>query len=578
MQVVKCFELDFPYLLKGRFIAHADEDVAIRLRVAILCIYDFPRGARNIREYFNKWLQVTRLKPVIPEIISELLQEHAFSAINKYFDRDPPFQLEEVMLSGSISEGTLKLNFKVETVSDWDFMLVLENILVTEAEQKKGNLRVKENTPFVNLYLTDPDLLKTWSEFLDISIKPKYERTKLSSRKLKERFRENYITDVPFAAPLNDEDVKLVGEGPSIEVCSKTPSNEKVKDVKSFLKNFPKNEFDFVLAIKCNGWPLCAQEWIFRPRCWPSQDLVQKIVKEGFHIVCKSSPEGDFRLSYSNAETLLIGNLTDFQFKTYRAFKSFVSHYKKNWSDNAKRAVYSYHLKTIVLWYCEKSDPIDWTEERVVDHLLSLIDDLIFAIKEKKLPMYFMPKYNLLERLEDTTEAVEQMTALRLNLNLITKGIISEEPNFLDALNYVWNFYSDEALQTISAMADTQWKPGYFRDVLSKAVEIVDKFWKSARGKIPDREDIQGHERAEKLIPPFEKALENLCKGYNLQNILPESLQVFFDEMNTSIAEINNLIKDGEGWHEFLFTLYNRRRNLRKHTFFSRESITNNRN
>ena len=567
-------------MLKGNYTAQADEDEAIRLRVAIFFIYDFPRGSRRPYDFYNKLIQASRVRePVSCDIISQAMHDICFLTINNYFDNEPPFQLEDVALSGSFSEGTFKMNFKEEKYSDMDFMLVLKNIQVTEADQKKGNLSVKENTPFVNLYLTDPDLLKTWSEFFEIS--DEHKRAKLSPQKLKERFRENYITNVPFAAPLNDEDVEFVGDGPSVAVVSNTPCNEKVKDVKSYLKNFPSAEIDFVLAIQCSGWPLCAQEWIFRPRCWPSQDLVQTIVKEGFHIVCKSSLEGDFRLSYSNAETLLIGNLTDFQFKTYRAFKSFVSHYKKNWSPNAKKAVCSYNLKTIVLCYCERSDPIDWTEDRIVDHLLSLIDDLILALNEKNLPMYFMPKYNLMERLEDTSEAVEQMTALRLNLNLITKGINSEEPNIPDALNYVWKVLSDESFQPFfSGLADTNLEPGYFRDMLNKSLKILDKFWKMATGKIPDREDINGEKLFEKKgIPRLEKALKILCKGHEFQSILQEiGLQTIFDEVNTLIAEMNNFIKDGEGWHEFLFTLYNRRRNLRKHTVSSRESTTNNRN
>ena len=41
--------------------------------------------------------------------------------------------------------------------------------------------------------------------------------------------------------------------------------------------------------------------------------IVDKVIKDGFHIVCKSSVEGTFRLSFSNAETLLVGNLADLQ-------------------------------------------------------------------------------------------------------------------------------------------------------------------------------------------------------------------------------------------------------------------------
>ena len=39
---------------------------------------------------------------------------------------------------------------------------------------------------------------------------------------------------------------------------------------------------DFVPALKSPGWPKVAQEWTARERKWPSQDVVDKIVQEGF--------------------------------------------------------------------------------------------------------------------------------------------------------------------------------------------------------------------------------------------------------------------------------------------------------
>jgi hypothetical protein len=149
--------------------------------------------------------------------------------------------------------------------------------------------------------------------------------------------------------------LKKIDEGPSLAVCCEPPDNWEEWSVSKH-GCLPVKEFDFVLAIKCNGWPLSAQEWLSRPRCWPNQDIVQKIIKDGFQVVLKSSSEGNFRLSYSNAEVLLIENLSDLQHKTYRAFKSFVSHYKNELALNGKKLIRSYYLKTIVLWYCEKSN------------------------------------------------------------------------------------------------------------------------------------------------------------------------------------------------------------------------------
>ena len=399
--------------------AEVDVSDGINLKLAVLNIPKFPRGNRLLSSYVKYLTENLHLEGHVQyESIAKFSIENIVaSIINICNYSEPLIQLDDIVPSGSTTEGTHLFSLDNETSSDMDFMFVLKHIKITEEDQKKGNLVVKENTPFVSLYLTDEDLIKTCADCLETSSDASTERrAKLSAKKLKMQFRENHHVSEIFM-PSSEDGAHVVDEGPSVALSAKLSF--------PMWKHFPVRNFDFVLAIQCSGWPLCAQEWLFRPRCWPSQDLVQTILKEGFHIVCKSSPEGDFRLSYSNAETLLIANLSDLQFKTYRAFKSFVSHYKKNWSLNAKKAVCSYHLKTIVLWYCEKSDLIDWTEDRIVDHLLSLIDDLILALSEKNLPMYFMPKYNLMKLFEDTTEVVKQMTELRLNINLITKAIIT---------------------------------------------------------------------------------------------------------------------------------------------------------
>ena len=391
--------------------AQADANLAINLQEAILNVKKFPPFISE--DYDAEGY-------LLPQGLAKRFIKKPFllSMINDY-GCEPLFHLDDILFSGSITEGTFLISSDKKASSDIDLMLVLKHIKITEVDQKKGNLVVKENTPFVNFCLTNEDLIKNFADCLETSSDAIWERAKLSSKKLQMRF----IEKCPLSSILtvkNQDGVQVFDEGPSIPLFAK---------LRIPMFNHIPVHFDFVLAIKCNGWPLCAQEWIFRPRCWPSPKLVRTIVKEGFHIVCKSSPEGDFRLSYSTAETLLIGNLSNLQFKTYRAFKSFVSHYKKNMSPNAKKTVCSYHLKTIFLWYCEKSDPIDWTKDRIAGHLLSLIDDLILALHEKNLPMYFMPKYNLMEQFEVTTEALKQMTELRFNINLITEAIITEERN-----------------------------------------------------------------------------------------------------------------------------------------------------
>ncbi len=508
--------LDYLFFPSGQVMAQADTNVVTKLQKAILNIFSYPRGWGSFSELNQTFFHLFPSKEgkEFLKTHSNLLDEHMFKSANIYFDSEAPFQLEDIVISGSCSEGIQKINLQTNSMSDIDFMLTLKNIKVTEEDQKIGNLTVKEDTPFVNLLLTDEDLVEMWTDFLETSSNTTHERSiKLSSMKLKERFRKKYISNGPIFLPLAKEDVENISEGPSLAVCSYVPGNEGADNqYQAQFLPFAVDEMDLVLAIKCDGWPLCAQEWLSRSRCWPSQDVVQKIIEGGFHIVCKSSCEGDFRLSYSNAEKLLIKNLNDLQHKTYRAFKSFVNHYKNEWSSTVKKIICSYHLKTIFLWYCEKSDPRDWTEERVVDHLLSLIDDLTFALRERNLPMYFMPKYNLMEQIEDSgTEVVEKIASVRFNVDLITEGIISEEPNTEDWVNFLFRFLLPECIQLFQKCFEKgSFDPNDLLQFHQYIMAECDKFWINATGSIPTRNDVQGERAANILLESFTKFYESV--------------------------------------------------------------------
>ena len=500
--------------------AQVDANVAASLRNAILNICRHPRGCRCWSDIFGKY--------VIPRVqenegkefyktTGDALDEHIFKCANNYFDHEAPFQLEDIIMSGSFSEGMLTMDFKNETMSDIDFMLILKNIEVTEDDQKKGNLVVKENSPFVKLYLTDKDLISTWADYLETSPCAGVEEgPKLSSMKLKERFRKNYVSYGPLLTPLNKEVVAKVDEGPSVEVCSRLPGNESTR-IKSGVMHFPVGYMDFVLAIKCDGWPLCAQEWLCRPRRWPNQEIIKTIIDGGFYIVCKSSSEdGDFRLSYSYAEMVLIANLSELQHKTYRALKSFIKHYKNELSLDDEKVICSYHLKTIMLWYCEKSEPEDWTNDSVVRHLLSLVDDLIFALKEKKLPMYFMPKYNLMKQETDSTQIVQQMTELRFNLKLITEAIIAQEPTILDIIRFLFKTNLPEwGKLFVRGVAKGNFDAKDFLECIREKMKDCNQFWVDATGRLPSRDDVQGERTAHIILKSGLKSLKTLCVDLN---------------------------------------------------------------
>ena len=173
---------------------------------------------------------------------------------------------------------------------------------------------------------------------------------------------------------------------------------------------------DIVLSIFCEGWSSCAREWITRDRLWPNIKLVNEIAQSGFHIVPKTSSQGDFWLSFSIAESTLVKSLTHLQHRAIRAFKAVVKYHQRNWSPDLSEILSSYHLKTIAFWHFEKSSQQSWTEETVVHHLLTLFEELAEALRIRDIPMYFMPKVNLLQdvtsnALLDIVEKISSITS-----------------------------------------------------------------------------------------------------------------------------------------------------------------------
>ena len=183
---------------------------------------------------------------------------------------------------------------------------------------------------------------------------------------------------------------------------------------------------DIVLCIFCEGWPSCAREWITRQRRWPDVNSVEEVTKGGFHIVPKCSPEGDFRLSFSCAENVLIQTLTPLQHKVMKAFKAAIKYHQNTWSPNLQEVISSYHLKTIAFWHFEKSSQELWSEGTLIHHLVMLFEELAEALTKQYLPMYFMPKVNILRNNEDLGvlfELVENILQISRNFRAISEAV-----------------------------------------------------------------------------------------------------------------------------------------------------------
>ena len=192
---------------------------------------------------------------------------------------------------------------------------------------------------------------------------------------------------------------------------------------------------DFVPALKSPGWPKVAQEWTTRERKWPSQDVVDKIVQEGFHLVVKPSKtnvkkDRDFRLSFGHAEYLLSQEMNNVQRECYRCLKK----YHRAYLQTTQKGLVSFHLKNLFLRTLEETGSEMWTDENRAECMKKVLANLLKALEKKDLRHFFVGSYNLFcvdyitnpEILESVADIVVQLLENPIQM---AKKLIQATPN-----------------------------------------------------------------------------------------------------------------------------------------------------
>ena len=207
-----------------------------------------------------------------------------------------------------------------------------------------------------------------------------------------------------------------------------------LKCIDSFFREI-KMFYDNIPAFRCLTWPMVAQEWRERQRKWPSPDVVDQVIREGFHLVVKApknggNPECDFRISFSHAEYLLSQEINEIQRECYRCLKT----YHRVYLSTEAKGLISFHLKNIFLRTIEETGGEMWIESRRAECMWKLIANLLKALRERHLPHYFVRSYNLFgidyiedpAILESLTQRVEQImenpVKFAEELILVTQG------------------------------------------------------------------------------------------------------------------------------------------------------------
>ena len=199
---------------------------------------------------------------------------------------------------------------------------------------------------------------------------------------------------------------------------------------------------DHVPAVRLLFWPHEAAGWVIRTRIWPPQDIIQSIVDKGCQLVPRSSPGGDihseWRLSFSGPEAVLAQLRSKEQQQAYYFFKILFYRYLKGVkSSEGGKALYSYIMKTTMMWACEEILPEDPVWTSLESSVQVLLFKLLGGLEVGCVPHYFIPEINLLQGVgEDVKDrCIATISRLQNNILMTAPFDMPEKREFVTKIN-----------------------------------------------------------------------------------------------------------------------------------------------
>ncbi|XP_033739208.1 uncharacterized protein LOC117326560 [Pecten maximus] len=167
------------------------------------------------------------------------------------------------------------------------------------------------------------------------------------------------------------------------------------------------HQSDHVYSFVCNSFPREADEWITRTRVygWPSQELIDKIVQSGCHLVpigdkCSGDTLLQWRISLVKAEKRLVHSLNHVQFQVYCLLKYFLKQiqdiFEKTIGD--RDILCSYFMKTLIIFAVENTHQLFWQEKNLFYCFWFCFNILASWVKSGCCPNYFFAKNNMFEK------------------------------------------------------------------------------------------------------------------------------------------------------------------------------------
>lgn len=220
--------------------------------------------------------------------------------------------------------------------------------------------------------------MSLWVEFITAS-------GYLSARKIRSRFQTLVVQAVEKCSGYNDQQVRMLTDTTDVKL--------RIRD-RYIVQITP--------AFKCSGiWPRSASHWPPMHLPWPNANLVAEVKSEGLDLLSKesnyakekqsSTTEGDAWIIsfYHVEEMLLLGGCRQ---KCLSVLKSL----RDKHLDMTGHPVENYHLKTLLLYECEKHPrEAEWDETCLGDRINGILLQLISCLQNRKCHHYFLPNLDL---------------------------------------------------------------------------------------------------------------------------------------------------------------------------------------
>ncbi|XP_078389988.1 nucleotidyltransferase MB21D2-like [Cetorhinus maximus] len=158
--------------------------------------------------------------------------------------------------------------------------------------------------------------------------------------------------------------------------------------------------YDIVPVVSFKGWPAVAQNWLMENHFWDGKITEEEVIS-GFYLVPACSGTGnrenEWRLAFSRSEVQLKKCISTPLIQAYQAYKAVIVKLLSR-----PRAISPYHLRSLMLWACDRlPSSFLGQEENMAHFLLGLLDDLAHCLVNRSCPNYFLPQCNMFEQLSD---------------------------------------------------------------------------------------------------------------------------------------------------------------------------------